>query len=97
MGYGLVDAHASVLAALETICYSGLPIVHGTITQNSSWTTPVHATGTITIPNGITLTVTSEVKCENEVSFIIHSGGALILNGGTLTNACLANFGKASP
>ena len=88
MGYGLVDAHASVQAALETICHTGLPIVHGTITQNTTWNTPVHATGNITVPNGITLTITSEVNYEDWVSIIVEPGGKLVLDGGTLTNAC---------
>ncbi|MCL2436185.1 MAG: S8 family serine peptidase, partial [Lentimicrobiaceae bacterium] len=88
MGYGLVDAHAAVLVALETICYSGLPFVHGSITQNTTWNSPVHATGDIIITNGATLTITNTVKFEPEVNMIIHPGAKLILNGGTLTNAC---------
>jgi subtilisin family serine protease len=85
MGYGVVDAHAAVLAAR---CYCGLPIVHGTITQNTTWNTDVHAIGTFTIPNNTTLTITSTVKFDKESSIIVEPGGKLIVNGGTLTNAC---------
>jgi len=62
--------------------------VHGTITQNTTWNTDVHAIGNITIPNGINLSITSTVKCDHEASILIHPGGKLILDGGTLTNAC---------
>jgi len=86
IGYGLVNAHNAVLAALP--CYAGLPVVKGKITQNTTWNTPVHAIETITVPSGVTLTVTNTVKCSSDVSIIINLGGTLILNGGTLTNAC---------
>ena len=88
MGYGLVDAYAAVLATLETICYSDLPIVHGTITQNTTWNTDVHATGTVTVQKGVTLTITSQVKCEENVSITVQDGGKLVINGGKLTSAC---------
>jgi hypothetical protein len=85
VGYGLVNAHAAVLAAR---CYSDLPIVHGTITQNTTWNTDKHAIGAITVPNGMTLNITSEVKFDHESSISIHPGARLILDGGTLTSAC---------
>jgi len=85
MGYGLVDAYAAVLAAK---CYTNLPIVHGYITQNTTWNSDVYAVGTIVIPSGVTLTITSQVVCGTYTSFIIHHGGKLIIDGGTLTNAC---------
>jgi len=83
LGAGRINAFKSV-----NICYNGLPIVHGTITQNTTWNTDVHAIGTITIPNNVTLSITSTVKCDHEASILIHPGGKLILDGGTLTNAC---------
>ncbi|MCL2435071.1 MAG: S8 family serine peptidase, partial [Lentimicrobiaceae bacterium] len=88
MGYGLVDAYAAVLTVLETKCYSTLPKVHGTIIQNTTWNTPLQVIGNIVIPNNVTLTITNQVKCDFNVSFIVHPGAKLILNGGTLTNAC---------
>ena len=85
MGYGLVNAHAAVLAAR---CYAGLPIVHGSITQNTTWDTPVHAIGNIMIQNRATLTISSTVKFDSESSIVVNPGAKLILNGGTLTSAC---------
>jgi len=84
MGHGLVDAYAAVLKAQ---CYS-LPTVQGTITQNTTWSTPLRVVGPVTIPNNITLTITTEVRCDENVHFTIQFGGTLIINGGTLTNAC---------
>jgi len=85
MGHGLVNAHAAVLAAR---CYSDLPIAYDDITRNTIWSTPIHAVRQITILNGATLTITSQVKCDDDVSIIIHPGGKLIIDGGSLTNAC---------
>ena len=85
IGAGRVNAHAAVLAAR---CYSGLPIVHGTITQSVTWNTDKHAIGTITVPNNVTLTIASTVKFDHESSIIVHPGGKLIVNGGILTAAC---------
>ena len=60
----------------------------GTITQNTIWSTPVHLAEPITIPNNVTLTISSTVKCEDHVSITIQSGGWLVVDGGILTNAC---------
>ena len=84
MGYGLVNAYDAVLYAR---CYTGLPIVDGTITQNTTWNTPVQAVDII-IPNGVTLTITSTVKLAENCKITILPGGKLIVDGGTLTNAC---------
>jgi hypothetical protein len=88
MGHGVVNAHAAVLAALETRCPNNLPVVHGTINQNTTWNTPLHAIADIVVPNSITLTINHQVKFDYEASIIVESGGTLIIDGGTLTNAC---------
>lgn len=88
MGYGLVSAHDAVLKALETICYSDLPFVHGVIDQNATWNTPLHATGTVTVSNGATLTIVDSVRFEPNVGIIVNPGGKLIIDGATLTAAC---------
>ena len=87
MGYGLVDAYTAVATALGG-CYHGLPVVQGNITQNTTWNTSVHVRYGITIPNGITLTISDTVKCESNVSFIIQPGGKLVVDGGVFTSAC---------
>jgi hypothetical protein len=87
MGYGLVDAHAAVCLAQ---CYNpSIPMVKGAILQNTTWSTPRLAIGNIEIPNGVTLTVTSEVNCFDDVSIIVQPGGKLAVNGGTLST-CLS-------
>ena len=88
-GYGLVNAHAAVL---NSICYTGFPLVTETITENTLWNTGKHVNSTITIPNNVTLTITSTVTCDAQVAIIIQPGGKLIINGGTLTNACLGEM-----
>jgi subtilisin family serine protease len=88
MGYGLVDAHAAVLAALETRCNNGLPVVYGTISQNTTWNTPHRALGNIIIPSDITLNIMDTITLLSHVSILIHPGGKLVIDGGTLTNAC---------
>jgi len=85
MGYGLINAHDAVLAAQ---CYiSNLPIKHGVITANTTWSTPVQAVQ-VEIPSGVTLTITSEVSCGKNSTFTVLPGGRLVIDGGTLTNAC---------
>ena len=62
--------------------------VNYTITQNTTWSTPIQAAETVTIKNNATLTITSTVNCNSNVSFIVQPGGWLVVDGGTLTNAC---------
>ena len=91
MGYGIVDAYAAVLKVLEGSCYnpnSGMPIVHGTISQNTTWSNPVFANLPVMVASGATLTVSSTVQCAPGVSFTVQPGGKLIINGGTFTNSC---------
>lgn len=93
VGYGMVDSYASVKAAQ---CYgTTLPLVSGVIQQYMSpWTTPLRANGNITIPAGVTLTITSQVRFDSNVSLTIKPGGKLIIDGGILTNGCNNNFWK---
>lgn len=81
-------------AVVSVGCYTGLPIVQGTISQNTTWNEDVQAIDNITILDGATLTIKSTVKCNLDVSIIVQPGGKLVVNGGTLTNAC---FGKMWP
>ncbi|MDL2254761.1 C25 family cysteine peptidase [Bacteroidales bacterium OttesenSCG-928-J16] len=75
-------------AVVPVICYTGLPTVQGVITQNTAWNADVQAINNITVSNGATLTITATVKCNPNVSITIQPGGKLVVNGGTLTNAC---------
>ncbi|MCL2042075.1 MAG: T9SS type A sorting domain-containing protein [Bacteroidales bacterium] len=58
------------------------------ITQNTTWNTFVHATDTIIISNGVTLTITSQVRCEENTAIIVQPGGKLVIDGGVLAAAC---------
>jgi hypothetical protein len=62
--------------------------VYGNITQNTTWYSPVHAIGEIIVPGGKTLTVNNTVKFDQDSKIIVQPGGNLVVNGGTLTNAC---------
>lgn len=79
-----VGLNVSVMASP---CYTGLLTVQGTISATTTWSIDYHATGTITIPSGVVLTIRSTVKFEEGVSIIVQSGGSLVLEG-TLTAAC---------
>ena len=87
MGYGLIDAYEAVLLALDYIdpTYS---LVAGDINTNTLWNTNKWVRQPFTVNSGATLTITSTVKCSPNVSITIQPGGKLIVNGGTLTNAC---------
>jgi len=88
LGYGLVNAFLAVFKALNEECSDDLPIANGVITKNTIWNTPIYALGTTIVPDGVTLTIESQVKCDVAASFIVQPGGKLIVDGGTLTNAC---------
>ncbi|MCL2302714.1 MAG: S8 family peptidase [Lentimicrobiaceae bacterium] len=88
MGYGLVDAYAAIRAAQ---CFSNLPIENGIITQSAIWNTPRQAVDVI-IPNGVTLTITSQVKCDMYSTFTVQPGAKLIIDGGELTKACVGGM-----
>jgi hypothetical protein len=53
-----------------------------------SWNTPREIANDLIIPTGTTLTITSNIYLSQGVKIIVQPGGKLILNGGTLTNAC---------
>jgi len=90
VGHGLVNAYA---ALRKSQCRnSSLPLVPNMITQNTILKQPFLALGTIYIKNGTALTITSQVYCEDNTTIIVEPGGKLILDGGTLTNACIGQM-----
>jgi len=68
--------------------YSNLPTVQGVIATNTTWSTPVQATGTVIILKGKTLTIATTVECHKNARIIVEPGAKLIVNGGTLTSIC---------
>ncbi|MDL2297326.1 hypothetical protein LJC68_10025 [Bacteroidales bacterium OttesenSCG-928-B11] len=64
------------------------PTLSEILTQNTIWDEPVFVMNSLIIPNGLTLTINSMVRCEPNVSITVRPGGKLIVDGGTLTSAC---------
>ena len=58
------------------------------ITSNQTWTTPYGANGVVNIANGATLTIKSNLYCTSSAQITVAPGGKLVIDGGTLTNAC---------
>lgn len=58
------------------------------IDQNVIWNTDKILTHELIIESGATLTINNIVHCIKDVQIIIQPGGKLIIDGGTLTNAC---------
>ncbi|MDR1761458.1 MAG: metallophosphoesterase [Bacteroidales bacterium] len=56
----------------------------GTTIGTQTWNIPQDKSGNITIPNGITLTVTANITALNCSVITVQSGGKLVVNGGTL-------------
>lgn len=58
------------------------------VDQDESWDTPRDITGNVTITNNSDLTITSEVYMATSKHITIETGSQLIVDGGTITNAC---------
>ena len=86
MGYGLVNAHQAVLMAQGCKDYPYCTI--DTIRGNITWNAPITVGETLVIDSLAILTVTDTVAFYSEARIIVRPGGKLIVNGGTLTNAC---------
>jgi len=60
-----------------------------TITSNTNWSSSNRLLiSPVTVQSGVTLTITSNVYCTENAKITVHPGGKLIIDGGTLTNAC---------
>ena len=86
MGYGLVNAYQAVLMAQGCKDYPYCTI--DTIRGNITWNAPITVGETLVIDSLAILTVTDTVAFYSEARIIVRPGGKLIVNGGTLTNAC---------
>jgi len=58
-----------------------------------TWDVNMFSVGGVKICTGNTLTITSKIELTENAKIIIEPGGKLILNGGTLTNACDSLWG----
>ncbi len=83
-GYGRVNAHQAVLAAL--------PEPEITITTHVVWDTPRRQAGNVIIEPGASLTITSMLYMHPETRIIVKRGGRLNIDQGTVTSAGFENF-----
>ena len=86
MGYGLVNAYQAVLMAQGCKDYPYCTI--DTIRGNITWNAPITVGETLVIDSLAILTVTDTVAFYSEARIIVRPGGTLVVDGGTLTNAC---------
>ncbi len=86
VGYGLVNAYDAVLLAQQMGGY----VFRGqeTITANTLWDTVSLVNADLVIDSLATLTITDTLHIAGGSSIIVRPGGKLVVNGGTLTNAC---------
>ncbi|MDY0401737.1 MAG: M43 family zinc metalloprotease, partial [Bacteroidales bacterium] len=75
----------SVRRYVKNCPYSPIPLE---ITENETWDFNIKLYTDIIIKQGVTLTITCKVLMPDQAKIIIEPGAKLILDGGTLTNAC---------
>ena len=86
VGYGLVNAYEAVLLAQQM---GGYVFRNQTVIQsNTTWDTVSMINDDLIIDSLATLTITDTLHIAGGSSIIVHPGGKLIVNGGTLTSAC---------
>ena len=86
VGYGLVNAYAAVQLAQQMGGYTY--IKDSIVTGNVTWTGNKMIHDSLVIDSLATLTVMDTVYMSSSARLIVRPGGKLILDGGTLTNAC---------
>jgi hypothetical protein len=77
---------------LDVFTSRGLIETKYSITSSQTWSTPQRVTFQLTIPAGVTLTITSQVYFSPAAKITIEPGGRLNLYGGTLTSACFGDL-----
>ncbi len=89
MGYGLVDAYKAVSLALAMACNTdNSALLNGEITSNTTISTSTIGYGEIIVKNGVTLTVSSNLKMVKASKIIVEPGAKLVVNGGEIVGAC---------
>jgi hypothetical protein len=58
------------------------------ITGNTTWNDSIDVNHTIVVDSGACLTIKTPVHFSSESNILVKQGGKLIIDGGTLTNAC---------
>lgn len=60
----------------------------GTLSGNETWESLEIIGGKLIVPNGVTLTLKSEVLCYEDAIIYVETGGKLVVDGGTITSIC---------
>jgi hypothetical protein len=81
-----VGSHGKGLWESDKPCFSNESPV--TINTIKTWNCPEALNGNLIIETGGVLTITSELYVPVDCKIIVKRGGKLIIDGGTLTNAC---------
>ena len=88
MGYGLVDAIAAVENARACNPEFAPPMYNEDIITDALWEKNSLQSHSYTVNNGATLTIRAAIRFVAGASITVKAGGKLIVDGGTLTNAC---------
>jgi subtilisin family serine protease len=88
LGAGRINAYKAVKAVND--CYTE-PVLEKNITSIVNCSVPMRTSDPIVIQNGGELTISSTLKCSENVYIKVMPGGKLIINGGTLKNGCIEN------
>ena len=77
----------SIYEAWYAVGVGDIPSTPIHITSNTNWNNRT-LDALVFVDSGAILTITGNIICYNSASITIHPGGKLIVDGGTLTNAC---------
>lgn len=79
-------SYVTVIKYYRKACNTNAPDT--VITTHAVFGDSIMYSGNVTISSGATLTVYNTIKFEENAGIVIQPGGKLVVNGGTLTNAC---------
>ncbi|HOS16478.1 MAG TPA: hypothetical protein PKX15_05670, partial [Bacteroidales bacterium] len=80
--------HRALSIAPLRKCTYGYHTTPYVISQNTTWDYTRKMYQNIVIDSGVTFTVLCTLEFVSQASIYVHPGGKLIIDGGTLTNAC---------
>lgn len=84
LGYGVIDLEAAFIELTSNYILTEPQSITGAVT----WDGRKRIDADVTINPGAILSITNEVLMSHDKKIVIMGGGELVLDGGTLTNAC---------